>query len=220
MNRDESPEWKRVFALAEAAMSVSTGDRVGDIDVVARAILDAENAAVAAKTATLRAAAIEAAKWVWMVCDQTLACPCCGVAWWNTDGAIPDDWHVPGCELYALMVTIGMGTGKRVQQGEQAYDGMRRLDSCAREPVREEMIAELTPILQEILERDDEPAIVASDDEELGRLVRDTWIVWAREQPNPKPSWLVPWEGLGEPDRDVDRRIGAAIRDHVLRGVK
>lgn len=46
------------------------------------------------------------------------------------------------------------------------------------------------------------------DREELGRMVRNIWIVWAKEQPNPKPSWLVPWEELSESDREVDRRIG------------
>lgn len=46
------------------------------------------------------------------------------------------------------------------------------------------------------------------DREELGREVRRIWIEWAREQEAPKPSWLVPWEELAEPDREVDRRIG------------
>lgn len=49
------------------------------------------------------------------------------------------------------------------------------------------------------------------DREALGREVRAIWIAWAREQPDPKPSWLVPWEELGEADREVDRRIGAGI---------
>lgn len=52
--------------------------------------------------------------------------------------------------------------------------------------------------------------------ESLGRLVRELWIEWAKEQPAPKPSWLVPWEGLSEPDREVDRRIGEGIAMHVL----
>lgn len=47
--------------------------------------------------------------------------------------------------------------------------------------------------------------------ERLGRRVREVWVTWAREQPSPKPSWLVPWDELGEPDKEVDRRIGAAI---------
>lgn len=49
------------------------------------------------------------------------------------------------------------------------------------------------------------------DREELGRLVREVWVRWAREQPDPKSSWLTPWEGLSEPDREVDRRIGDAL---------
>jgi len=49
------------------------------------------------------------------------------------------------------------------------------------------------------------------DREELGREVRAVWVKWAGEQPDPKPSWLVPWEGLSEPDKEVDRRIGERI---------
>jgi hypothetical protein len=49
------------------------------------------------------------------------------------------------------------------------------------------------------------------DRELLGRIVREAWIAWAKEQPSPKASWLVPWDGLGEADREVDRRIGEAV---------
>jgi hypothetical protein len=49
------------------------------------------------------------------------------------------------------------------------------------------------------------------DREFLGRLVRKVWIEWASEQPIQKPSWLVPWDGLAEPDREVDRRIGEKV---------
>lgn len=49
------------------------------------------------------------------------------------------------------------------------------------------------------------------DREALGRWVRDVWITWAREQPEPKPSWLAPWEALTEPEREVDRRIGEEL---------
>lgn len=47
--------------------------------------------------------------------------------------------------------------------------------------------------------------------DELGKLVRDTWVVWASEQTEPKASWLVPWERLPENDREVDRRIGETV---------
>jgi hypothetical protein len=57
---------------------------------------------------------------------------------------------------------------------------------------------------------------------EVGKLVREVWIAWAREQPDVSehPSWLVPWAELPERDREVDRRIEAAIvlRESVMKG--
>lgn len=44
-----------------------------------------------------------------------------------------------------------------------------------------------------------------------GRVVRQTWVSWAKEQESPKPSWLIPWEELDESQREVDMRIGDAI---------
>lgn len=52
---------------------------------------------------------------------------------------------------------------------------------------------------------------IAFDREDGGRLVREAWIRWAETQPNPKPSWLVPWEDLSEPDKEADRCIWEAI---------
>jgi hypothetical protein len=60
----------------------------------------------------------------------------------------------------------------------------------------------------------------AVDREALGRKVREIWIDWASEQPNPKASWLVPWEGLSEPDKEVDRRIGEALAEFGAGGVR
>ena len=51
--------------------------------------------------------------------------------------------------------------------------------------------------------------------ETLGRLVRDAWVAWAREQPDPKPSWLVGWDDLDDGQREVDMRIGQAIAAQV-----
>lgn len=45
----------------------------------------------------------------------------------------------------------------------------------------------------------------------LGRLVRELWISWAEMQPNPKPSWLVPYDDLGECDKEADRVIGEGM---------
>lgn len=47
--------------------------------------------------------------------------------------------------------------------------------------------------------------------ERLGRIVRNVWIEWAREHPNPKPSWLHPWEDLTGPEREGNRRIAWAL---------
>ncbi len=45
----------------------------------------------------------------------------------------------------------------------------------------------------------------------LGRLVRGLWIEWAARQPNPKPSWLVEYDGLSEADKEADRVIGYGL---------
>lgn len=45
----------------------------------------------------------------------------------------------------------------------------------------------------------------------VGRRVREVWIEWAKRQPNPKPSWLVPYDDLDEADKEADRCIGAAL---------
>lgn len=61
-----------------------------------------------------------------------------------------------------------------------------------------------------------ERAPAALDRERLGQLVRQVWIEWAREQPNPKPHWLTPWEELDESSREVDRRIGERVASAAL----
>lgn len=45
----------------------------------------------------------------------------------------------------------------------------------------------------------------------LGRLVRQVWLDWAREQENPKASWLLSWEDLDDGQREVDMRIGEVL---------
>lgn len=61
------------------------------------------------------------------------------------------------------------------------------------------------------------------DADALGRLVREVWVEWAREQPNPKPSWLVPYDELSEPDKEVDQLIGVTVAyrvmEHLSKGV-
>jgi hypothetical protein len=47
--------------------------------------------------------------------------------------------------------------------------------------------------------------------EELGRFVRDCWIAWAQTQPDPKPSWLVPFSRLSPEDQEADMQIGEQL---------
>jgi hypothetical protein len=50
----------------------------------------------------------------------------------------------------------------------------------------------------------------------LGRVARDAWIEWAKNQPNPKPVHLLPYDQLPEGDKEADRQIGEAVARHVL----
>ena len=49
------------------------------------------------------------------------------------------------------------------------------------------------------------------DRDALGRRVREVWIEWAKRQPDPKPSWFVPYDDLSEADKEVDRCIGSVL---------
>jgi hypothetical protein len=56
-----------------------------------------------------------------------------------------------------------------------------------------------------------------SERERLGRIVREAWVRWAKTRPDPKPSWLLSYDELSEPDREADCQIGEAVRDYVRR---
>lgn len=58
---------------------------------------------------------------------------------------------------------------------------------------------------------DTEPPDVDASRDALGRRVREVWIAWAQEQPSPKPSRLVSYDDLSEPNKEADRRIGVAL---------
>jgi hypothetical protein len=47
--------------------------------------------------------------------------------------------------------------------------------------------------------------------EALGRFVRQVWLQWASEQPEPKLTWLLSWEEIDAGQREVDMRIGTAL---------
>ena len=55
-----------------------------------------------------------------------------------------------------------------------------------------------------------------TDREQLGKLVRQTWVQWASEQRRPKRSWLAGWDKLDPGQREVDMRIGEAVANHTL----
>jgi hypothetical protein len=57
---------------------------------------------------------------------------------------------------------------------------------------------------------------LALTDDDLGTLVREAWVAWAKAQPDPKPSWLVPYHELPEPDRQADRHIGYTLKRYIL----
>ena len=72
-----------------------------------------------------------------------------------------------------------------------------------------------------LVEKLENEKCLSHDREFMGQLVREVWEEWAREQPDPKPSWLVPWNELPEPLREVDRRIAErvarfAVSPHIL----
>jgi hypothetical protein len=47
--------------------------------------------------------------------------------------------------------------------------------------------------------------------EQRGRLVRETWVTWAKRQRRPHDSWLIGWDDLDEDQREVDMLIGEAV---------
>lgn len=52
--------------------------------------------------------------------------------------------------------------------------------------------------------------------EHFGRVLRDAWLGWARQQPDPKPSWLLPWEDLPAEHQEVDMLMAEAVLASVL----
>jgi hypothetical protein len=67
-------------------------------------------------------------------------------------------------------------------------------------------------------ERGDGNRAIPFDRNALGRMVREAWVRWALTQPNPKPSWLAPYDDLDERDKEADRQIGEAIARWTLIG--
>jgi hypothetical protein len=53
--------------------------------------------------------------------------------------------------------------------------------------------------------------------EALGRLVREVWVTYVRDTiPDPKPSWVAPWDDLDGFQREAHMRIGHAVANYAL----
>lgn len=75
------------------------------------ALIDAAFADLAAgKAEPLRAALVHALKYCYEACDQTVMCPECNTAWWGVPEDIDENWHAPGCKLFAAMVLVGLAS--------------------------------------------------------------------------------------------------------------
>lgn len=51
--------------------------------------------------------------WAYDVCDQTIQCPQCNAVWWNQPEEIHENWHGPGCEIFAAEVASGRSVDVR-----------------------------------------------------------------------------------------------------------
>jgi hypothetical protein len=49
------------------------------------------------------------------------------------------------------------------------------------------------------------------DPDMLGMTVRNTWLEWAKTQPNMDKTQLLSWEELSSEDKDIARKIGLAV---------
>lgn len=57
--------------------------------------------------ARLRAALVHALGYCYAPADQTVMCPECDAAWWRVSEDIHENWHAPGCKLFAARVLAG-----------------------------------------------------------------------------------------------------------------
>lgn len=76
--------------------------------------------------------------------------------------------------------------------------------------------AELAAAQQREAEWHDGSRPLPFDRDTVGRMVREAWVRWAKTQPSPKPSWLVPYDDLNEADKEADRQIGEAVARWTL----
>lgn len=83
------------------------------------------------------------------------------------------------------------------------------------------VLADLVEMVQRLITKDAARAawIIATtyQRETLARLVRETWVATVRDLiPDPKPSWVAPYDELDEFQREADARIGEAVAGPLL----
>lgn len=102
-----------------------------------------------------------------------------------------------------MTTSAGMELAKRLRAATMGFDWSDLPDDA---------LVPAVPLLREAAAFLSRPVdTLPLDRETLGRMVREAWVRWARTQPDPKPSWLVPYDELSEPDKEADRQIGEAI---------
>ncbi len=88
-------------------------------------------------------------------------------------------------------------------------------DRAQREEVEDDCAGAIAALQERVdqLERERGGSL---DPEFLGQIVRAAWVDWAKTQPNPKPSNLLPWDEISEEDREADRIIGEKVASMLI----
>jgi len=134
----------------------------------------------------------------------------------NTDDSLLDQQEYFAGEIYERDQTIATQAERiaelegKIESGQKV--ALQNLDLATWQRQRAEAAEADNARLRETVKR----YRFSSDREWLGKLVRHAWVDWAKEQENPKPSWLVPWEDLKESDREADRRIGEFLASQCV----
>lgn len=67
-----------------------------------------------------RAMLIHALQYAYEDGDQTVQCPECNAVWWDCAEALDEDWHAPGCQLFAARVAAGVSKPVRRRDPDEA----------------------------------------------------------------------------------------------------
>lgn len=141
-----------------------------------------------------------------------------GEAWWPSVGDVVA-W--PHNRIEYIVGTVHPKLGGRyldpIVGWRDWFGGEPKGDMCGGKFVRRATLDEMLAAgLPAATARPTPPPAEDGDDwgshrDILGRRVREVWVAWAKRQPAPKPSWLVPYDDLSEADKEADRCIGAAL---------